>query len=244
MPNSEDDTQLYNFQIDFYADTTKRHLIRRFEATPGSDDLQYIEVDNSPAVDQWTDSGLPILQGDSAFIQIYPVLDPTAGFLCGVTYAVQVNECHSIGEQCSSFTKINPSNWLTSDIGNNETIDDQIEANEEVMLGLSMKSINSKLCIAWRDSEGSLNFAQLNEGVWISEVVIPGGSSKVVYCDLSEINGLPSIAFVSLEGGNSTEGVLTLENGSWNTWPNMTSFQSGVLANPRSLAELNNAVVY
>lgn len=235
IPNNESDTQSFNFQIDFYADTGKQHLIRRFEAIPGSEDLQYMEVDNKPAVDQWDEFGLTIIAGDSAFIQIHPVLDPTAGFLCGVTYAVQVNECHSSGESCSGFSKTDSSDWIFSPVG---TIVDQI-SGDEVMLGLSMKLIGNKLSIAWRTPEGFLKFAQLNDDLtWTSQVVLSNG---IIYCDLAEINGLPSISYVSFINGNSTGGVLTLKEGSWESWPIMDVFESGTLINPRILLEYNNA---
>ncbi|KKK78658.1 hypothetical protein LCGC14_2841370, partial [marine sediment metagenome] len=234
------DTQPFNFQIDFYADTGKQHLIRRFEAIPGSDDLQYMEVDNQPATDQWNEFGLPIAAEDAVFIQINPVLDPTAGFLCGVTYTVQVNECRSPGGICSDFSKINPSNWLASLVGGGgETIDDQLEADNEVMLGLSMKSINNKLCIAWRTPDNNLKFAQLNGEEWTTQVVT--AENQTAYCDLADINGLPSISHVARRNGNTIETVLTLEGGSWNSWPNVIFSQADILVNPRSLLEYDDA---
>ncbi len=240
IPNSNEDTQSFNFQIDFYADTGKQHLIRRFEAIPGSEDLQYMEVDNIPAIDRWTEFGLPIIGGDSAFVQIYPVLDPAAGFLCGVTYTVQVNECHSAETVCSGFSIVTPSNWFGALVGeNHENVKDQAET-DEVMLSLSMKSINNKLSIAWSDPEGNLNFIQLDENGWASYPVVRAGILKVVYCDLSEINGFPSIATVARGGGNTFESVFTYD-GEWYDWTNMTGFQADILVNPRSLLELDDA---
>ncbi len=241
MPNPGRNTESFNFQIDFYADTGKQHLIRRFEAIPGSDDLQYMEVDNKPAIDEWTKFGLPIGAGDSAFVQIHPVLDPTAGFLCGVTYTVQVNECHSIGEGCVGFTKIAPFNWMPALVGDGEIIDDQL-ATDEIMLGLSMKKINDKLCVAWRTSEGFLKFSQFDGSNWLTQVV--SSVDKTVYCDLADINGFPSISHVARKRSgdqHSTKQVLTLESGSWNTWSAMTGFISDTLVNPTSLLEHDNA---
>lgn len=239
VPNLEVTAQTFNFQIDFYADVGKQYLIRRFEASPGSGDLQYMEVDNNPAIDQWNEFGLPIAAGDSAFIQIHPVLDPTAGFLCGVTYTVQVNKCNSAGENCTNFSKISPSNWFSLLVGGGEAIDDQLEINNEVMLGLSMKMINNKLSIVWRTPDENLKFAQLDGDEWTTQVVT--SEDRTIYCDLADINGFPSVSHIAQRNGDTVETVLTLEGGSWNPWPNMSFFQRDVLVNPRSLLEYDNA---
>ena len=243
MPNVETDTQSFNFQIDFYADVGKQHLIRRFEAIPGSDDLQYMEVDNEPAIGQWTSDGLPIIAGDSAFIQIHPVLDPTAGFLCGVTYTVHVNECHGIGERCSNFSQISPSNWFASLVGDkSHIIDDTIEADDEVMLGLSMRTINNKLSVAWRTPDENLKFSQLDDDGWTTQFVVGGPKVDVKYLELTEINGVPAMAVVALQDGSHTiETVFSLIDGAWTSWTAMEDFQASVLSHPRALLEYDNA---
>ena len=237
-------SQYYNFQIDFYADSTKQHILRRFEATPGSPDLQYIEIDNQPATGLWGENGLPIPGEDAAFIQIYPVLDPSAGFLCGVEYTIQVNACHNAGgSECSDFSVISPNNWFASLIGSGERVHDEI-ADNEVMAGLSMEVINDQLSVAWKDEDQRLKFAQLgDDGEWAVQVV--NARPNIMYCDLAIIAGLPTISYTLVyRTPTQTVGysaVVAFNGESWRDWGNIFLEQdhSGALL-PRTVMEIDS----
>jgi hypothetical protein len=238
--NNANTLQFYNFQIDFYADAGKQHLIRRFEATPGSDDLQYMEVDNRPATEIWTDIGVPIDGGDALFIQIHPVLDPQAGFLCGVQYTVQVNQCFDATEQCSDFSIITSDNWFSILIGEiTQTVDTVLE-DDEITLGLSMSLIGDNIGIAWRSDDDNLKYSVFDGERWLTQTVL--STEDVKYCDLHEVQGQPAIAYIRRDGDFNVENVLMFDGGSWNPVGGAMGFRyRGTQPAPKSLIEFENA---
>lgn len=92
--NEDNETNIFQFQIDFYADLEKQHLIRRYELTTSlSEDLQYGEIDNVAAASMWSENGIVLTAGQNIFVQIYPALDNQSGLICNTSYTVQVNKC-------------------------------------------------------------------------------------------------------------------------------------------------------
>jgi len=235
-------TRYYNFQIDFYADTGKQHLIRRFEASPGSDDLAYMEVDNVPATEVWTDSGLPIGPGDAPFIQIHPVLDPQAGFLCGVIYTAQVNQCFSSEEEeCSDFSILSPENWISTLVGETlQTVSLEVPNDDVITLGLSMAVINNTLALAWVDDDFNVMYSEFDGESWQTQLVFSPGVS--VYVSLTAIQNQPALNIVAFGGPTKLSIVMIYDGTRWNVVPGNTIFQTtGDFPLPKTLVEYNSA---
>lgn len=92
VENTTTREQYYAFQVLFFADIDMKSLVRRFDIVPDNSDLDYIEFDNLPSAETefWTSYGLLLKPGDKRLVQVYPALDPSAGFLCGLNYHVRV----------------------------------------------------------------------------------------------------------------------------------------------------------
>ena len=237
VQNNDNFDKFLNFQIDFYADSGKTHLIRRFD-TSINDDLQYMEIDNHPISELWTENGIEIESNSSYFIQVYPVLDPNAGFFCGVKYTVQVNQC--IGDNCSDFSIVTPNNWIsllinTSDtqLGIDKHIDSQI-GNEKI-LGLSMTLINDNIGIAWKSEDNNLFYSQFNGSEWFTDAVLVTGD--IQYCYLSSIQNKPSIVYVRFDGSLYITDILVFENNHWNSVGSDFRYESDLPISPRFMTE-------
>jgi len=182
--NDGEEDLFFNYQIDFYADSGKQHLIRRFEAKPGSPDLAYMEVDNEPATSLWTNNGLSIPAGNSAFIQIHPVLDPQAGFLCGVQYNVHVNQCVSPDSECENYVAVLSGKWSSALVGDPfQNIDTDLNARPtDLIPGLSMSTFDGDIIMAWIDNHHNLLYGRFNGESWdIQTVAVPG---RIRYCSI------------------------------------------------------------
>lgn len=189
--NEEAETQYFNFQIDFYADQQFKHLIRRFSAEPGSNDLQFMEINNQSAESQWENNGLPIASGEAAFVQVYPALDPDNGFLCGIKYNVQVNQCSSFNDRCIDFVKITPTNWISSLIPGPDSQDTSISQY------VSAAMINESLAVAWQTSSRLL-FSKYDGLNWTTELVRQR-SGIGEWISLAQISDLPAIAYARMK---------------------------------------------
>ena len=186
----------FNFQVEFYADAAKQHILRRFELSPDNSDLQFVEVDNKPATEKWGSSGLSLKSEESAFIQIYPAIDPQAGFLCGIKYHVQVNQC--TGSDCSLFEPTLIKSWSSLPIDGLAIAIDLTspKGTDQLTYGLSMTTApNGEIAIAWRDGSNNLLYSTSSDNIsWKTQVVDSDGD--VSYCSIDVIDGKITIAYV------------------------------------------------
>lgn len=204
--NNTGQNQFYNFQLDFYADTDKTHLLKRFEATPTSEDLQFMEVDNLTAITQWTANGLLVEAADAKFIQIYPSLDTTGGFLCGINYTVQINQCLSPDDECSNFKILEPTNWdavratVTENISTDFVPHATFTSGKFVLtpfaIGMDMHNVSGELALTYRTTNNNLMYAVFNGKDWRCELIEPDlTNSHAGYVSLGTQSGRPSVAF-------------------------------------------------
>ena len=205
--NNEAETQYFNFQIDFYADSQFKHLIRRFSAEPGNSDLQFMEVNNQSAENQWDNNGLPVAAGEAAFIQVYPALDPNNGFLCGIKYSVQVNRCSSFNDRCIDFVKITPTNWISSLIPGPDSKDTSVKQY------VSAASINESLAVAWQTSSRLL-YSAYDGANWTTELV-SRRSGVGEWLSLSQVAGRPVIAYARLKRSSYTLRIAVFDRFRW-----------------------------
>ncbi len=220
VTNTSGEDRLYNFQVDFYADIGKQSIVRRFELTPGNTDLQFVEVDNQSGISKWGSAGLLITVDDAAFIQVYPSLDTTTGFLCGINYTIQVNQCFSTTEsECSDFIVLTSSNWDALEVQGSELIstDSTPLATQQsgvfnlrpIAIGLDMHNIGGKIALAYRTENNNLAYVTY-DGVttWTNDIIAP---------DLT--NGVAG--YVSLGTSQGRAAVVFTTNGAARDWPDL-----------------------
>lgn len=94
--NSTTTDGVFNLIVDFYADVEQQNKIRRYYIQPGHTDLEVIEINNKPASEAKSSvMGFDIQSGESMFIQVYPHLDISGGFICGVDYYPKIFPCET-----------------------------------------------------------------------------------------------------------------------------------------------------
>ena len=193
ITNDSFESRYFNFKVDFYADEDKKSIVKRFNLLPGENDLSYCEVDNQPASGMWSSSGLLMQPGDVKFVQVYPSLDPSAGFLCGVKYYMIVLSCASGSGVCSDEEfgeNFSDAEWDSANISDSVATFSNERATD-------ILQIQDKLAIAYRANDGYLKYAEFDDGAWTIESIekiVDGGVS------LTAINGQPAIAYSSAPG--------------------------------------------
>lgn len=182
VTNNSPARRYFNFQLDFYSDKERQFLLRRFELSPNKADLQYVEANNKPGEDVWTEFGLPINSNDTKLIQLYPSLDQQAGFLCGINYYCTVQECRNgIGEVCTDFIDVEGTTWDAY----------PIKSSPYQGTAVGMAVINDDLGLCWRDVQDGLVYAEFSTGQ--KEQIIP---SDVGNIRIHEVNGAAAVAFI------------------------------------------------
>ncbi len=192
VTNDANVAKFFNLKFEFYTDQERTHLIRVFEAVGGSDDLQFFEVDNAPASDVWADEGLEIASGASVFLQVYPVLDPQAGFLCGVPYHVTVRQCNASENDapCTVYARITPDNWITT----------RLDASSEPAEVTQISVVEPDLLSVYTDGRNEImKMGRFDEQLqtWSVETVEVG--SDISSPSLFEIGERAAIAYVKGE---------------------------------------------
>lgn len=206
VTNNSNEDRYYNFQVLFYADEDRESIIRIFNLSGENEDLQFAEVDNKQATDEWDSLGLYIKTGDVKFIQIYPALDPTAGFLCGISYYMRVLSCFSNTGGCTDYnTSISDSEW------NSIEVPDTLINNRAV----SVASIEDNLSIAWVSASqpNVLKYGVFDGIGWAIEEVANNCGGDIY---LASINGNPAIAFDQNEVNHIGLAYAWKEDGVWN----------------------------
>jgi len=186
VTNNTFEAKYFNFKVDFYADEDRKSIVRRFELLPGHDDLAYCEVDNQAADPLWTSKGLLLQPNDVKFVQVYPALDPSAGFLCGISYHMRVLSCTSDTGVCSDeefSVTFSDAEWDQSSLADNLSNDDQ---------STDITQIGDKLAIAYRDSSGYLKYGVFDGLKWVIETVDVCNGYGV---SLAEFDGQPALVY-------------------------------------------------
>lgn len=94
IQNAETEVQFYNLKCKFYADKDRQLKITEFNASYGSNDLQYFTGANQVSADNlWSVRGLQVNPNEYTELVLYPSLSPTAGLLCGILYYVVIEYC-------------------------------------------------------------------------------------------------------------------------------------------------------
>lgn len=203
--NSGATTEFFNFQIDFYADSDLTSLVRRFNVSPNNSDLQFIEVDNDTGDDRWGNLGLPLGPGQIVFIQVYPALDLQAGFVCGIKYYVQVNQCSAEESECATFTKVTPTNWISTSV------------SPQSNLYGSIHTVLGDPAIAWQSARDlQLLYSTFTDNKWVTKVARDRVDSGILP-SLAQIGDNPAIAYVvKLRTGQHEVRYTLFDGNKWN----------------------------
>jgi len=187
----------FNFQIDFYSDEGRQKLMRRFELSPGHPDLQFAEVNNNPASEQWSNTGLKLQSGDAKFIEVHPGIEPNTGFVCGVRYATRIMSCENDGTlSCNNFTNFEQNRWF------NIPITDSGETFSTSHCDIAQ--IADKIGFVYTDNRQRLMYGTLDLDKSLSD---GGGVSNLEQIahigfspSLRQIDGRAGVAFLSVDG--------------------------------------------